>query len=147
PEVIKDGARDTILFEYASSLLAREIPRHEAETLMRSAWDRCEQPPKAKDTYPVDKALAKLNRYEPGRSEGYEKQGANEDKPFDMLVISEVRKIQVRERAREIVDAAKRPPTEPFDAGTLAEILARPADPPARIQGLVPWEASTLIPA
>ena len=81
PEVIKDGQRDAILFQYASSLLAREIPRHEAEILMRSAWERCEQPPKAKDTYPLGKALAKLDRYEPGRSEGYEKQGANGDRP------------------------------------------------------------------
>jgi hypothetical protein len=78
PEVIKDQTRDTTLFQYASSLLARELPRHEAEVLMRSAWQRCEQPPKAKDTYTVEEALAKLDRYEPGRSEGYEKGGSGE---------------------------------------------------------------------
>jgi hypothetical protein len=54
------------------------------------------------------------------------------------------RRIRVREAARELVDAHKRPPAEPFDAGTLAEILARPDDPPARIDELMPWESSTL---
>jgi hypothetical protein len=73
PEVIKDGTRDETLFKYASSLLARELPRGEAEILMRSAWQRCEQPPQAESTYTVEEALAKLDRYEPGRSEGYEK--------------------------------------------------------------------------
>lgn len=36
---------------------------------------------------------------------------------------------------------------QPFDAGTLAEILARPAEPPARVEGLIGWEASTLLVA
>jgi hypothetical protein len=35
----------------------------------------------------------------------------------------------------------------PFDAGTLSEILARPADPPARIDGLLPWDAAMLLTA
>jgi hypothetical protein len=75
PEVIKDHTRDDTLFKYASSLLARELPRGEAEILMRAAWQRCEQPPKAESAYTVEEALAKLDRYEPGRSEGYEKGG------------------------------------------------------------------------
>jgi hypothetical protein len=131
------------LFQYAASLLAREQPRDEAETLMRSAWERCEQPPVAKDLYPVEQALAKLDRYDPGRSEGYEKSDPSAT-VFDVLVAEEVRKIQVRERARAIVDAAKRPPAEPFDAGTLAEILDRPKPPDARVENLIPWEAGTL---
>jgi hypothetical protein len=151
PAVIKDGTRDETLFKYASSLLARELPRGEAEILMQSAWQRCEQPPKAKDTYPLDKALVKLERYEPGRSEGYQKQGAdgeggeNERATFDSLVAKEAAKIRVREAARERIDAEKRPPLEPYDSGTLGEILVRPPQPKARIEGLVPWEAGTLI--
>ncbi len=41
------------------------------------------------------------------------------------------------------------PPTqaEPFDLGTLREVLARPADPPMRADGLIPWDASTLLVA
>jgi hypothetical protein len=147
PEVIKDHTRDTTLFQYASSLLARELPRGEAEILMRAAWQRCEQPPKAADTYTVEQALGKLDRYEPGRSEGYEKADRDPDTEratFDTLVAKEAAKIRIREAARELVDAHKRPPAEPFDAGTLAEILARPADPAARIEELIPWESSTL---
>ena len=32
-------------------------------------------------------------------------------------------------------------------AGTLADVLARPAEPAARVEGLIPWEASVLIVA
>jgi Bifunctional DNA primase/polymerase, N-terminal/AAA domain len=150
PEVIEDGQRDTVLFQYASSLLARELPRGEAEILIRAAWQRCEQPPIAKDLYPLESALAKLDRYEPGRSEGYEKGGHGQDDEratFDSLVAKEAAKIRVREAARALVDASNRPPAEPFDAGTLGEILARPPQPKARIEDLVPWEAGTLITA
>jgi hypothetical protein len=62
---------------------------------------------------------------------------------FDFDVEREAHKIRVREAAREIVEASKRPPAEPFDAGTLAEILARPPEPAARVEGLIPWEAGT----
>jgi hypothetical protein len=58
-------------------------------------------------------------------------------------VEKEARRIKVREAARELVDGGKRPPSEPFDAGTLAEILARPPEPAARVEGLIPWEAGT----
>lgn len=60
-------------------------------------------------------------------------------------VDSEAERIRVREDARALVDAERRPLADPFDAGTLAEILARPADPPARIEELMPWEASLLL--
>lgn len=43
--------------------------------------------------------------------------------------------------------AAEGRTVEPFDAGTLAEVLARPAEPRARVASLVPWEAGTLIVA
>jgi hypothetical protein len=39
------------------------------------------------------------------------------------------------------------PPAPPFDAGTLADVLARPADPPMRVAGLIPWAASALVVA
>jgi hypothetical protein len=149
PEVIKDHTRDTTLFQYASSLLARELPRGEAEILMRAAWQRCEQPPQAESTYTAEQALAKLDRYEPGRSERYEKGRGQDAEPatFDSLVAKEAVKIRVREAARALVDASNRPPAEPFDAGTLGEILARSPQPKARIADLVPWDAGTLITA
>jgi hypothetical protein len=68
---------------------------------------------------------------------------------FGQLVEQEAGKLRVRAAARALVDAEQRA-TEPvaaFDAGTLAEVLARPAEPPHRVEGLIPSEASTLIVA
>ena len=58
--------------------------------------------------------------------------------------------VRRKDLADEIATAHRiknEPPAPPFDAGTVAEILARPAGPPMRIEGLIPWEASTLIVA
>ncbi len=65
----------------------------------------------------------------------------------DRLAQDELRKLRARARAREMFAAERRPEVEPFDLGTLSEVLARPAPPPARIAGLIPWEASSLIVA
>jgi hypothetical protein len=75
PEVIPFRKRDNTLIRYAGHLLALSVPRWEAELLMRAAHARCEQPPIAPDRYPVEEALEKLDRYQPGRSEGYEAKG------------------------------------------------------------------------
>ena len=50
-----------------------------------------------------------------------------------------VRALRAEESAQEAVGA--------FDAGTLAETLARPAEPPMRVEGLIPSSASTLLVA
>ena len=66
---------------------------------------------------------------------------------FDADVALELTKLKVRDAAKAIFTAEKaalRTP-EPFDAGTLAEILARPPEPLARIEGLLPWEAGMLL--
>ena len=57
--------------------------------------------------------------------------------------------IRNREAAKEIIAAEKRAldVTKPFDAGTIDEILARPAEPEQRVSGLIPWDASTLVVA
>lgn len=39
------------------------------------------------------------------------------------------------------------PEAEPFDAGTLTEILARPPEPAMRVDGLIPWDSSALLTA
>lgn len=59
----------------------------------------------------------------------------------------EVRRLRITAEARRIFEAEKRGPEDPFDAGTLAEILARPAEPPMRIDGLAPWNSSVLLVA
>lgn len=65
----------------------------------------------------------------------------------DRLALDELRKLRARHLAREWFDAERQPEAEAFDAGTLAEVLARPAEPLARVEGLIPWEASTLVVA
>jgi hypothetical protein len=75
PTVIRYGDRDETLFKYAASLRARSMPYAEAETRMRAAWERCEQPPIAPDTYDLEQALGKLrgayDRYADGPSADY----------------------------------------------------------------------------
>lgn len=66
----------------------------------------------------------------------------------DRLVQDELRKLKARARARELLDAERRPPAEPYRMGTLAELLTdRTPTPPARVAGLIPWEASSLVTA
>jgi len=66
---------------------------------------------------------------------------------FDRDVADELRHLKIRKAAQEALRAESEPPAPPFDAGTLGEILARPADPPMRVDGLIPWDSSTLIAA
>lgn len=72
---------------------------------------------------------------------------ADEATLLDRLVYDEKRKLRVRDRARVEYAAEQAGDLLPFDAGTLAEVLARPAAPPSRVEGLIPWEASTLLTA
>ncbi len=65
---------------------------------------------------------------------------------FNRDVAREVRRIRVREAAARRVAAEDEPPGG-FDLGTLAEVLERPAEPAARVAGLIPWEAGTLVAA
>lgn len=64
-----------------------------------------------------------------------------------VAITQELRNLRVRRKAKELDDAERRPLAEPFDAGTLAEIMKRPAPPPARIECIVPWNAATLLVA
>ncbi|WP_405070424.1 AAA family ATPase [Kribbella sp. NBC_01510] len=71
-----------------------------------------------------------------------------DDNGFALAVEHEARRVRIREATRAKV-AAERQGSDapPIDAGTLAEILARPAEPPHRVEGLIPSEAGTLIVA
>lgn len=55
--------------------------------------------------------------------------------------------LRVREAARLKVAAERAGETPPFDAGLLTEVLARPAEPPYRVEGLIPSEGGTLVVA
>jgi AAA domain len=62
-------------------------------------------------------------------------------------VAAELRKLRIRKAAQELFKAENEPVAPPFDAGTLGEILARPPDPPMRVDGLIPWDSSALVVA
>ena len=55
--------------------------------------------------------------------------------------------LRVRDAARVKVTAEKAGPLPELDAGTLAAMLARPAEPPHRVGGLIPSEGGTLVVA
>lgn len=65
----------------------------------------------------------------------------------DDVVADRVRRRILDDRAAEEYKRLTEPPAPPFDAGTLAEILARPEEPPMRAEGLVPWSGSALVVA
>lgn len=64
-------------------------------------------------------------------------------------VAAEALRLRIRDDAKELhaKHKAASDPAEPFDAGLLADILARPAEPPHRVAGLIPADASTLVVA
>ncbi len=66
---------------------------------------------------------------------------------FDGHVADELRRLKIRKAAQDALRAETEPPSEPFDAGSLREILARPPEPPMRANGLVPSDADALIVA
>lgn len=59
----------------------------------------------------------------------------------------EVRRLRTQRAAREIVARDNKPDPQPFDAGTLTELLSRAPEPVARVEGLIPWAASILLVA
>ncbi len=66
---------------------------------------------------------------------------------FNRAVADEARVLRIRKAAQDLFRAEQEPEQPPFDAGTLAELLGRPADPPMRAEGLIPSDAGTLVVA
>lgn len=65
----------------------------------------------------------------------------------ELMVDAEVRVLRVKAEARDVLAAERAGSVPPFDAGTLAEVLARPAEPAHRVEGLIPADAGTLVVA
>ncbi|MGN6413766.1 AAA family ATPase, partial [Flexivirga sp.] len=63
------------------------------------------------------------------------------------VVEARVRRKLFDDKATKAYRDATEPPAPEFDMGTLAEVLARPDEPPMRVDQLVPWSSSTLIVA
>ena len=70
-----------------------------------------------------------------------------EQEDEEQTIADRVRRRILDDKATQAYREATEPPAPPFDAGTLTDILARPADPPMRVDGLLPWEGSGLVVA
>jgi len=73
---------------------------------------------------------------------------ARQDAAADALALyNEVRAQRIRKQAAAVVAAELAGDAPPFDADLLVDILARPQEPPHRVEGLIPSDAGTLIVA
>lgn len=66
---------------------------------------------------------------------------------FNRDVSEQLHRLRVSRAAQDAHRLELTPPGEPFDAGLLREVLARPADPPMRVAGLIPSDAAALVVA
>ncbi len=155
---IPEGQRHTALVSYAGSPRRRGVWLDEALVLMQRRWQECSQPPAAATSLPWGDAELALRdvyrRYQaqltPEQSVTRTAQLAEQlgqdlsryseelrsDPGLAAAVVAQLR----QRRAREIVvevEERRRPKPAP-DAGTLRELLARPALPSWRIEGLLP---------
>jgi hypothetical protein len=85
--------------------------------------------------------------YDPGPEDNPTDDAWEDRHHFERDVKEELHRLKVRQTAQELLKAENEPPAPPFDAGTLGEILARPPDPPMRVDGLIPWDSSALVVA
>jgi hypothetical protein len=142
PEVIPTGERHDTLLRYASSLRAQGLPWLEAEVLFGAAWRRCAQP--------TGDPLSWADACRTTLMDAYTRYDALEEVEPEDAFAADVERVAQRLRvdaaARAKVAAEREPPVEP-DVATLAEVLARPEEPPYRIAELVPSEASTVVVA
>lgn len=74
---------------------------------------------------------------------------ASDFEAFDARVNEAASDMRVREAARAVLAAEKAAadPAEPYDVGTLRELLGRPPEPPMRVEKLLPSDASALLVA
>jgi len=73
---------------------------------------------------------------------------ARQDAAADALALdNEVRAQRIRKQAAAVVAAELAGDAPPFDADLLVDVLARPQEPPHRVDGLIPSQAGTLIVA
>ena len=73
---------------------------------------------------------------------------ARQDGAADALALdNEVRAQRIRKQAAAVVAAELAGQAPPFDADLLVDVLARPAEPAHRVEGLIPSDAGTLVVA
>jgi hypothetical protein len=67
--------------------------------------------------------------------------------PMDPDVALALHRLRVASLAQAAFRKEQEGSSPAFDAGSLADVLTRPAEPPMRIEGLMPWDSSTLLVA
>ncbi len=91
------------------------------------------------------------NTIESGLGSGQEhpRQAAPEPESsgYEQDVAAELYRLKVRQDARDRFKASERETLPPFDADWLGKMLERDPEPPFRVEGLIPADASTLIVA
>jgi len=78
---------------------------------------------------------------------GEPEQGEARPTGRELAIREELERLVIREDARARFEVLRRPPAPAFDAGTLAEVLARPSEPKMRVEGLMPWDSNMVIAA
>ncbi len=66
---------------------------------------------------------------------------------YERQVTRAVERLRIQEDARQRFALERQPDRAPWDLGTLADHLTKPEPPAARVEGLLPWEASTEVVA
>lgn len=133
PRHIPEHERNDTLYRYASSLVSRGIRSEEGVALLRIAFESCTPP--YREVTPEDMLNRAFRDYGPVAQ-------------FEREVKREVQRLKVREVAQERLQEEKDAAQDVvLDVAMLGEVLERPAQPRARVDSLMPWEASTLLVA
>ena len=155
PELMTAGTadgtpgRDEVVYRCACSFQARGLSEDEALTLVEHhVFPRIEQPPG--DGFTLATALMKVRTvYAEFGSTQRDGVAIADNRANDHARKVEVKAAELRvhrdAKAMLASEDAAAFDTGPFDVGTLAEILARPAEPPFRVDGLVPADGGLLI--
>lgn len=61
------------------------------------------------------------------------------------ILETQVRRLVIQDRARREFKRRTEPEQEPFDFGTVEDIMARPEEPEGRVEGLIGWSTNTMI--
>ncbi|MEN0071274.1 MAG: AAA family ATPase [Propionicimonas sp.] len=148
PRQMRSAANQTILDVVAGPSIPANAPIHaqavhDANTrrTILSRLDRARQLALALD-HPIDGTLAYLAETAAGTDPSEARQAAH-----DRAVNERATRLRIDRDARNLLATEQHPDTQEPDAGTLAQILARPPEPPHRVEGLIPSDASTLLVA
>ena len=131
-------ARTGVAEPVLASIRSTPLPPHD----YRAPRRRAPRPPAAVQRRSPSEQLA----FDAARSV-IDDGGSPQEAEHAYWVTEEVRRLRVRDDARRILARDALGASPGFDAGSVAEVLARPPEPPFRVQGLIPAQGSALLVA